>query len=362
MRIAQVAALAESVPPKLYGGTERVVSWLTEELVRQGHDVTLFASGDSVTSAKLVAVWPRGMRLSRPHPDPAAVHATMLEALAERALQFDVVHCHVDWLHLPLLRRLEVPFLTTLHGRLDLPYLASTFRRFPGSPFVSISDNQRAQLLGVEWLGTVHHGLPPNMLQPCFQPGSYLAFLGRITPEKGPDVAIRIAKAVGLPLRIAAKVPRAENRYFTEQIKPLIDGGDVEFIGEVDDAGKEKLLGNAMALLFPIDWPEPFGLVLIEAMACGTPVIAWRCGSVAEIVEDGKTGFIVDDVECAAAVVPLALRLDRATVRRRFEQRFTAERMAMDYLSIYRGLPGVRRDAARLRRAGGDGPALQAVA
>jgi glycosyltransferase involved in cell wall biosynthesis len=253
MRIAQVAPLAESVPPKLYGGTERVVSWLTEELVAQGHEVTLFASGDSVTSAKLVPVWPRALRLSRPRPDPAPAHATLLEAVADKARDFDVIHCHVDWLQLPLLRRLEVPFLTTLHGRLDLPYLAPTFRRFPGSPFVSISDNQRAQLLEVEWLGTVHHGLPPNMLQPCLRHGSYLAFLGRITPEKGPDVAIRVAEAVGLPLRIAAKVPRAENRYFTEQIKPLTDAGDIEFIGEVDDAGKEKLLRNAMALLFQID-------------------------------------------------------------------------------------------------------------
>jgi len=225
-----------------------------------------------------------------------------------------------------------------LHGRLDLPYLAPTFRRFPGSPFVSISDNQRAQLLGVEWLGTVHHGLPPNMLQPCFQPGSYLAFLGRITPEKGPDVAIRIAEAVGLPLRIAAKVPRAENRYFTEQVKPLIDGGDVEFIGEVDDAGKEKLLGNAMALLFPIDWPEPFGLVLIEAMACGTPVIAFRRGSVPEIVEDGVTGFIVDNEAAAISAVGRIGELDRRRVRAEFDRRFSAERMAKDYVRHYRAL------------------------
>jgi glycosyltransferase involved in cell wall biosynthesis len=279
MRIAQVAPLAESIPPKLYGGTERVVSWLTEELVSQGHEVTLFASGDSVTSAELVPVWPRALRLSRPRPDPAPAHATLLEAVADRARDFDVIHCHVDWLHLPLLRRLEVPFLTTLHGRLDLPYLAPTFRRFHGSPFVSISDNQRAQLAGVEWLGTVHHGLPPRMLQACFQPGGYLAFLGRITPEKGPDVAIRIAQAAGLPLRIAAKIPRGESRYFTEQIKPLIDGANIEFVGEVDDAGKERLLGNATALLFPIDWPEPFGLVLIEAMASHRVSARLRAGN-----------------------------------------------------------------------------------
>jgi glycosyltransferase involved in cell wall biosynthesis len=338
MRIAQVAPLAESVPPKLYGGTERVVSWLTEELVTQGHKVTLFASGDSTTSAQLVPVWPRAMRLSRPRPDPAAAHATLLEAVAERASEFDIIHCHVDWLHLPLLRRLKVPFLTTLHGRLDLPYLAPTFNRFQGSPFVSISDNQRAPLPDVTWLGTVHHGLPPGMLQPSFQPGTYLAFLGRITPEKGPDVAIRIAKAVGLPLRIAAKIPRAENRYFAERVKPLIDGSSIEFVGEVDEPGKESLLGNATALLFPIDWPEPFGLVLIEAMACGTPVIAFRRGSVPEIVEDGVTGFIVDDEAGAISAVARIGELDRRRVRGEFDRRFSAARMAKDYLRLYGSL------------------------
>ena len=335
MRIAQVAPLAESVPPKLYGGTERVVSWLTEELVALGHDVTLFASAGSLTSASLVPVWPRALRLSLPRPDPCAAHAVMLDKVAERASSFDVIHCHLDWLHLPVLRSLEVPFLTTLHGRLDLDYINAAIRSFPGAPFVSISNNQRAPLSEFNWLATVYHGMPPNALRPCYEPDSYLAFLGRIAPEKGPEVAIRLAKSVGRPLRIAAKIPRDENRYFRERIEPLIDGSDVEFVGEVDDAGKQELLGKAAALLFPIDWPEPFGLVMIEAMACGTPVVAMRRGSVPEVLTDAVSGFVVDSEEEALAAIQRVHKLDRRSVRAEFERRFTSRRMAEDYVRLY---------------------------
>jgi glycosyltransferase involved in cell wall biosynthesis len=297
MRIAQVAPLAESVPPKLYGGTERVVAWLIEELVELGHDVTLFASGDSRTRANLVPVWPRALRLGRPRADPAAAMAALLEALARRATDFDVIHAHVDWLHLPLLSRLGVPFVTTPHGRLDLPGLTDVVRRFPQAPFVSISNNQRVPLAQAKWLGTVYHGLPVKSLRPCFEAGKYLAFLGRLTAEKGPEVAIRIAKAAGMPLHIAVKVPRGERSYFRDKLQPQVDGHQVQLAGEVNDETKERFLANAAALLFPIDWPEPFGLVMIEAMACGTPVIAFRSGSVPEVVEDGVTGFVVESAE-----------------------------------------------------------------
>jgi len=336
MRIAQIAPLAESVPPKLYGGTERVVSWLTEDLVSSGHDVTLFATGDSRTSAKLVPVCPRALRLSRPRPDPAAAYAVLLEAVAERAADFDVIHCHMDWMHLPLLRRLRTPFLTTLHGRLDLPDLPLTAQRFPDAPFVSISQSQRAPLPSLNWLATIHHGLPPDLLKLSERPEGYLAFLGRIAPEKGPDVAIRVAHAAKLPLRIAAKVPRAENRYFNETIKPLLDQNNVEFVGEVNDRQKQTFLGNAAALLFPIDWPEPFGLVMIEAMACGTPVIAWSRGSVPEVVEDGVTGFVVKSEAEAVVAIARSRGLDRRRIRERFDHRFTARRMAEEYVASYR--------------------------
>jgi glycosyltransferase involved in cell wall biosynthesis len=338
MRIAQVAPLAESVPPKLYGGTERVVAWLIEELVELGHDVTLFASGDSITRAKLVSVWPRSLRLGRPRSDPMAAQASLLEAVAEHAGKFDVIHAHIDWLHLPLLSRLGVPFVTTPHGRLDLPGFPDLVRTFSAAPFVSISDNQRLPLAGANWLGTVYHGLPAGSLRPSFEPGGYLAFLGRLAPAKGPDVAIRIARAAGMPLRIAAKIPRAEGRYFKETLEPQIDGDQIQITGEVNDETKEKFLAGATALLFPIDWPEPFGLVMIEAMACGTPVIAFRSGSVPEVVDDGVTGFVVEGEPQAAEAIGRLGELDRRRVRARFEERFTARRMAEEYLQHYERL------------------------
>ena len=338
MRIAQVAPLAESVPPKLYGGTERVVAWLIDELVDLGNDVTLFASGDSVTRAELVAVWPRALRLGRPRSDPAAAQAALFEAVALRARDFDVIHCHVDWLHLPLLSRLGVPFLTTLHGRLDLPGLPQVVRGFPTAPFISISNHQRTPLADAHWLGTVQHGLPPASLPPSFEAGSYLAFLGRLTRDKGPESAIRIARAAGLPLRIAAKLPRGEQGYFKEKLEPQIDGREVQLIGEVNDETKRNFLAGAAALLFPIDWPEPFGLVMIEAMACGTPVIAFRSGSVPEVVDDGITGFIVAGEADAIQAIGRLGELDRRRVRAHFEQRFTAQRMAREYLSHYESL------------------------
>jgi glycosyltransferase involved in cell wall biosynthesis len=339
MRIAEVAPLAESVPPKLYGGTERVVSWLTEELVGLGCDVTLFASGDSCTRAALVPACPRALRLSRPSPDPWSAYAALLDAIAEKATSFDVIHCHTDWIHIPLLRRVDVPFVTTMHGRLDLPSLPIVTGGFKHAPLISISDAQRMPLPDLNWRGTVYHGLPRDLLLPRPRPtSSYLAFLGRISPEKGPDVAIRIARAVGLPLRIAAKIPRSENRYFKEHIRPLLDGGCVEFVGEVDEATKGDFLGNAAALLFPIDWPEPFGLVMIEAMACGTPVIAWHRGSVPEIVDHGVTGFIVESETEAVQAIGALDTLDRPNIRRVFEQRFTAQRMAQEYLHCFKKL------------------------
>jgi glycosyltransferase involved in cell wall biosynthesis len=340
MRIAQIAPLAESVPPRLYGGTERVISWLTEELVAAGCNVTLFASGDSVTKARLVPVCPHGMRLGRPRIDPAVAHTLLLEAVACRVADFDIIHCHTDWLHLPLLRRESVPFLTTLHGRLDVPGVPSVLNGFSEAPFISISDSQRSPAPKANWIGTIYHGLPADSLAPRFDRGSYLAFLGRLTADKGPEAAIRIAHAARMPLRIAAKIPRGETRYFKERLEPMIDRGSVELIGEVNEQTKQGFLANAAALLFPINWPEPFGLVMIEAMACGTPVIAFRQGSVPEVVDHGVTGFIVDSDEEAIDAVTRLDQLDRRRVRARFEQRFTSRRMAADYLSHYRRLVG----------------------
>src|SRR5215211_1877092 len=338
MRIAQIAPLAESVPPRLYGGTERVVAWIVDGLVSLGHEVTLFASGDSGTSARLHAVWPRALRLGRPRSDPMAAQAALLEAIARQASEFDVIHAHIDWLHLPLLSRLNVPFLTTSHNRMDLPGLADVVRGFPAAPFVSISDNQRIPLANANWIGTVYHGLPATMFRPIHDRGSYLAFLGRLTAEKGPEPAIRIAREAGMPLHIAAKVPRGERGYFKERLEPQIDGKRIHLTGEVTDEAKERFLAGAAALLFPIDWPEPFGLVMIEAMACGTPVIAYRSGSVPEVIDEGVTGFVVDGEAEAIQAVGRLGELDRHLVRARFEQRFTAQRMGREYLAHYEGL------------------------
>jgi glycosyltransferase involved in cell wall biosynthesis len=345
MRIAQVAPLAESVPPKLYGGTERVVAWLIEELVDLGHDVTLFASGDSDTRATLVPAWPHALRLGRPRSDPVAAQAALLEAVAERAQDFDLIHVHIDWLHLPLLSRLGVPFVTTPHGRLDLPGLPSVVDRFPDAPFVSISNNQREPLPDANWLGTVYHGLPADLFRPSFEPGSYLAFLGRLTAEKGPEIAIRIARTAGMPLHIAAKVPRGERGYFKTTLEPQIDGKSVKLTGEVDDRTKRDFLAGAAALLFPIDWPEPFGLVMIEAMACGTPVIAFRSGSVPEVIDDGITGFVVEGEEDAVQAIHKLDKLDRRKVRAQFEKRFSSRRMATEYARLYETLAAAESEA-----------------
>jgi len=338
MRIAQIAPLVESVPPKLYGGTERVVSWLVDELVELGHEVTLFASGDSKTRAQLHPVWPRALRLGKPRSDPVAAQTALLHSASRHAAEYDVIHAHIEWLHLPLLSGLGVPFLTTLHGRLDLPGIADVVRRFPNAPFVSISDNQRAPLGEANWQSTIYHGLPAKMFRPAFERGSYLAFLGRLTPEKGPEAAIRIAHAAGLPLKIAAKVPSSESAYFEQRLKPQIDGDRVQLIGEVNDEAKQDFLAGAAALIFPIDWPEPFGLVMIEAMACGTPVIAFRRGSVPEVVDHEVTGFVVDGEEEAVAAVARLGELDRVLVRAVFERRFTATRMAEEYVHHYQTL------------------------
>ena len=340
MKIAQIAPLAESVPPSLYGGTERVVSYLTEELVRLGHEVTLFASGDSSTAARLVACAPRALRLDPRVHDPLPHHLLQLERVRARAAEFDVLHFHVEHLHLPLFRPLAAKTVTTMHGRLDLPDLPPLYREFDDLPLVSISDSQRRTLPAARWLATVHHGLPDGVCP--FNPaprGRYLAFLGRVSPEKGLERAVAIARRAGMRLRIAAKVDKGgDERYWRERIAPLIDEAQVEYIGEVDEAQKPLFLGNAAALLFPIDWPEPFGLAMIEAMSCGTPVIAWPNGSVPEIVDHGVTGLIVNSIEEAADAVPQAMRLDRAGVRRRFDERFSAARMARAYLAVYRTL------------------------
>jgi glycosyltransferase involved in cell wall biosynthesis len=347
LRIAQVAPLAESVPPKLYGGTERVVSWLTEELIELGHEVTLFASGDSTTRAKLVPVIPRALRLSRPHGDPVSACAILLDKLADRASDFDVIHGHIDWLHVPLLRRLGVPFLTTLHGRLDLPPLAAAARHFGNTGLVSISNHQRTPVPDLQWINTVYHGLPLEVLKPNFSEGDYLAFLGRLTPEKGAHLAIKWARASGLPLRIAAKIPTGENRFVKKEIEPFLDGQMVQFVGEVNDSKKTAFLGHANALLFPIDWPEPFGLVMIEAMACGTPVIAFPRGSVPEIIENGVTGFIVENEGQAIEAIERIGTLDRHHIRAEFERRFSVQRMAQNYIRCYEQVAGKKSGSSK---------------
>lgn len=337
MKIAQIAPLMESVPPRLYGGTERIVSWLTEELVAQGHEVTLFASGDSITSAKLVPGTIEAIRLSQTMKDYVPYTTMMVDQTRRLSRSFDVLHFHIDMFHFPLFRGLEGRTLTTLHGRQDLPDLNPFYQAFPKMPLVSISDAQRLPIPDCNFAGTVLHGLPANLHRPTYdREDGYLAFLGRISPEKRPDRAIQLARAVGLPLKIAAKVDKADEKYFRDVIKPLLDEGDgVEFVGEVDERGKTKFLGGARALLFPIDWPEPFGLVMIEAMACGTPVLAFRKGSVPEVIDDHVTGRIVDTMDEAVAALPDVLALDRRGVRARFEQRFTVARMARDYVGLY---------------------------
>ena len=350
MRIAQIAPLVESCPPRLYGGTERIVSWLTEELVRQGHEVTLFASGDSRTRARLVPVCEVALRLNPAARDPIPHHMILLDKVRRRASEFDVLHFHIDLLHLPLVHCFTQPALTTLHGRLDLPDLQPLYRTFPDVALASISDAQRAPMPPVNWMGTVLHGLPRELLPLQPNPvGGYLAFLGRISPEKRPDLAIEIATRAGMQLRIAAKIDEVDRKYWEERIAPLVRAHEnVQFIGEIDERTKADFLGNAGALLFPIDWPEPFGLATIEAMACGTPVLAFRRGSAPEVIEDGVSGVIVDDVEQAVAALPRVLALDRAQVRASFERRFTAERMANDYLAIYRRLIEQRGEAANV--------------
>ncbi|MCA1454469.1 glycosyltransferase family 4 protein [Bradyrhizobium sp. BRP22] len=341
MRIAQVAPLTEAVPPKLYGGTERVVHWLTEELVTLGHDVTLFASGDSRTSGKLEATWPKALRLDGSVRDPNALHMVLLERVRQKCDQeeFDFLHFHLDYYPWSLFQRQPTPFVTTLHGRLDLPEHQPVFDTFPEVPVISISNAQRRPVPQANWVSTIHHGLPENLLTPQAVTPSYLAVLGRIAPEKAVDRAIKIAMRCGIPLKMAAKVDRADQEYYDACIRPLIEGNSlVEFIGEISDREKPEFLSGAIALLLPIDWPEPFGLVMIEAMACGTPVIAYNRGSVPEIIEDGLTGFIVEDETSAVGAVGRLPALSRQTIRQRFEARFTARRMALDYLNAYRDL------------------------
>ncbi len=336
MRIAQIAPLYESVPPRFYGGTERVVSHLTEQLVSLGHEVTLFASGDSLTSARLVSPCSTALRLSAKCVDPLPHHIISLDQVVRRADKFDLLHFHTDYCHFPLSKKLQLPSITTLHGRLDIPDLQPLYRRFPDVPVVSISLHQRLPLPGANWIANIHHGLPSALYKPRFVRGDYLAFLGRMSPEKRPDRAIKIAQRSGMKLKIAAKIDRVDQDYFDSKIKPLLSDPAVEFIGEISDHEKSEFLGNAYAYLFPIDWPEPFGLTMIEAMACGTPTIAFRCGAVPEIITDRVTGFIVDDLQAAIECVARIPEIERKTCRAVFEQCFTVERMTSDYVSLYR--------------------------
>jgi glycosyltransferase involved in cell wall biosynthesis len=343
VKIAQVAPLMESVPPKLYGGTERIVSYLTDELVALGHDVTLFASGDSETKAKLEAVWPRALRLDETIRDYLAPNIVMLEKIARQAEAFDVMHIHIDYLGYPTLKRTLVPFLATLHGRLDLKELQPLYDVFDDVPVVSISNSQREPLPQANYAATVYHGLPEALLKPGTGKGGYLAFLGRISPEKAPDAAIRIAGKAGMKIKIAAKIDKVDEDYFNQHIKHLFAEPHVEYIGEINDDQKSEFLGDAAALIFPIAWPEPFGLAMIEAMACGTPVIANNCGSVSEVVDEGVTGFITRNEDQAVAATQKLANIDRAMVRRVFEKRFSARRMAKDYIGVYHQIISAKR-------------------
>jgi len=339
MKIAQISPLMESVPPRLYGGSERIVSYLTDELVRQGHDVTLFASGDSVSSANLVRCVPMALRLDANVKDPIPYYMLMLDRVREMADEFDILHFHIDQFHFPLFRPIAHRTVTTLHGRQDLHDLKPLYVGFSDMPLVSISNSQRKPIANANFAATVYHGLPAQTLKPNYKPsGDYVAFLGRISPEKRPDRAIRIAQAHGLRIKIAAKIDKVDEAYFREHIASLFNLPGVEYIGEIDERSKSEFLGEASALLFPIDWPEPFGLSMIEAMACGTPVLAFRCGSVPEIIDPGVTGLIVDSMDEAIRVMPQVLALDRRAVRQKFEQRFSASRMAKDYVQVYRSL------------------------
>ena len=339
MKIAQIGPLIESIPPTLYGGSERVVSYLTEELVRQGHQVTLFASGDSLTSAELVSCTRSALRLTPTVQDPIPYYMIMLDKVRQRADEFDILHFHIDQFHFPLFRSMSQRTLTTLHGRQDLPDLQMLYRAFGEMPLVSISESQRQPIPNAKFVATIYHGLPAALHTPNFHPrGGYLAFLGRICPEKRVDHALAIAEAVGLPLKIAAKVDKVDMAYFRETIEPRFKRSNVEFIGEINEQEKTEFLGQALALIFPIDWPEPFGLAMIEAMACGTPVLAFRRGSVSEVVDEGITGAIVDTLDQGLKKLPTVVALDRRAVRQRFEERFTVARMAKDYVSAYLSL------------------------
>ena len=339
MKIAQIAPLMESVPPKLYGGTERIVSYLTEELVKLGHDVTLFASADSVTSAKLVSCVPSALRLNPKVCDVVPYYMLMLDRVRRQSHQFDILHFHLDYLHFPLFRDVSSRVLTTLHGRQDLHDCKPIYVGFDEMRLISISNSQRIPIANANFAATIYHGLPGTDLKPALRPrGGYLAFLGRIAPEKGPEIAIQIARSAGIPLKMAAKIDRADEQYFRERVAPLLDQPGIEFIGEINENQKAEFLGQASGLLFPIDWPEPFGLVMIEAMACGTPVLAFNRGSVSEIVEDGKTGLVVQSKEEAIKRLPHLLALDRGKIRHEFERRFSAQRMAGDHVRLYQAL------------------------
>jgi len=350
MKIAQVAPLYESVPPKFYGGTERIISYLTEGLVALGHEVTLFASGDSRSSAALAAGRDMALRLDlRPHKSEIAAHLTMLDEVRRRADEFDIIHFHLShFLHFPFFEDMAGRTITTPHGRLDYVDLAAAYGRFPRFPMISISRSQRAQLPEANWIATIPHGLPPDLYQPDFEAdtdGAYLAFLGRLSRDKRPDRAIEIARRAGLKLKLAAKIGDDDRPYFRETVEPLIDGDRIDYVGEIDETEKAAFLGNAAGLVFPIDWPEPFGLVVIEAMAFGTPVLAWNCGAMPEIVDPGITGFLAESIEDAVASVPDLLALDRRKVRRTFETRFSATRMARDYVAAYARLLGTGAEA-----------------